>query len=356
MAPTTAGWGGDVVVAAPSENVSGAGTSIGALDAGSAPLRRDDFDGIEAYAVEGPPGLAVMAAALGAFGDKPDVVVSGPNAGLNTGKVRGTRWAKIDEFGHFNMASQSQGGTILDLGVRDRTTGTDPDTDTALCLDGYVTLTLLSPLEATAAHDVRVDQCGSTPGGSSSGRREHVSSSIPCAVEDPRNRPDCGAHLRILWGARMWVGRRHALQTLEPVGHLHTAVSVQVLTQPRELVGLLVLGMGQHVVAQLTKAGEELLTRRIDLLHLGHQALGLVLLLEHRVRDLLAPWDVVACGGVHDGLLSGLVSRQLADDVPEQITTPFGGCRVELSEQRPDLVVVVGQPIDDVLLSHDVLS
>lgn len=78
MAPTTAGWGGDVVVAAPSENVSGAGTSIGALDAGSAPLRRDDFDAIEAYAVEGPPGLAVMAAALGAFGDKPDVVVSGP--------------------------------------------------------------------------------------------------------------------------------------------------------------------------------------------------------------------------------------------------------------------------------------
>lgn len=211
----------DVVVAAPASDVSGAGTSIGALEAGAAPLRRDDFDGIEAYAVEGPPGLAVMAAALGAFGGKPDVVVSGPNAGLNTGtsiihsgtvgaaltghtfgsravafslapgdrwywetataiagdvvawvvgqpeltvlnvnvpavppgRVRGARWAKIDEFGHFNVASLEEEGTVLDLGVRDRTTGTDPECDTALCLEGYVTLTLLSPLEARPVPD-----------------------------------------------------------------------------------------------------------------------------------------------------------------------------------------------------------
>ncbi|HSK97614.1 MAG TPA: 5'/3'-nucleotidase SurE [Euzebyales bacterium] len=211
----------DLVVAAPEENVSGAGTSIGAMDAEAASLRRADFDGIEAYAVHGPPGLAVMAAALGAFGDKPDVVVSGPNAGLNTGtsiihsgtvgaaltghtfgshgvafsmapgerwywetaaalardvvtwvvrqpelvvlnvnvpalppgRVRGTRWARIDEFGHFNVASQSPDGVTLDLGVRDRRSGVAPDSDTALCLDGYVTLTLLSPLEARTAPD-----------------------------------------------------------------------------------------------------------------------------------------------------------------------------------------------------------
>ena len=36
-------------------------------------------------AIDGPPGLAVMAAALGAFGEPPDLVVSGPNAGMNTG-------------------------------------------------------------------------------------------------------------------------------------------------------------------------------------------------------------------------------------------------------------------------------
>ena len=38
-------------------------------------MRREDFDGVEAHAVHGPPGLAVMAAALGAFGGRPDVVV-----------------------------------------------------------------------------------------------------------------------------------------------------------------------------------------------------------------------------------------------------------------------------------------
>ena len=211
----------DIVVAAPAKDVSGAGTSIGALDETTARLSREDFDGIEAYAVDGPPGLAVMAAALGAFGGKPDMVVSGPNAGLNTGtsiihsgtvgaaltgrtfgsrsvafslapgerwhwdtvtavapdvvawviarpkvttlnvnvpalppaEIRGARWAKIDDFGHFNVASQSQGGRILDLGVRDRSTGSDPESDTALCLAGYVTLTLLSPLGAEPTPD-----------------------------------------------------------------------------------------------------------------------------------------------------------------------------------------------------------
>jgi 5'-nucleotidase len=212
----------DLVVAAPAEDVSGAGTSIGPLEAEDpTPLRRADFDGIEAYAVDGPPGLAVMAAALGAFGGKPDVVVSGPNAGLNTGtsiihsgtvgaaltgrtfgsrsvalsvapgdrwhwetaaacapaivgwvlrqpdlvtlnvnipavppeEVRGARWARIDDFGHFSVASHGGDGTVLDLGVRDRRTGSDPGTDTALCLDGFVTLTLLQPLEAQPAPD-----------------------------------------------------------------------------------------------------------------------------------------------------------------------------------------------------------
>lgn len=212
----------EVVVVAPSADVSGAGTSMGPLDA-AAPtrLRRRDLDGIEAYGVDGPPGLAVLAAALGAFGDRPDVVISGPNAGLNTGtsiihsgtvgaaltgrtfgsrsvafsvapgerwhwetaaavapgivdwviardqpatlnvnvpalppeQVRGARWAELDAFGHFEVASQAEDGTVLDLGVRDRRSGTDPDSDTALCLDGYVTLTLLAPLTDEPAPD-----------------------------------------------------------------------------------------------------------------------------------------------------------------------------------------------------------
>jgi 5'-nucleotidase len=76
----------DVTVAAPSEDWSGAGTSIGRFDAQAGiPMRRVQLDGQLAYAIDGPPGLAVLAAALGAFGDPFDVVVSGINAGINTG-------------------------------------------------------------------------------------------------------------------------------------------------------------------------------------------------------------------------------------------------------------------------------
>lgn len=215
----------DVVVVAPATDVSGSGTGMGPLDA-ARPTRLDrrDLDGIEAYAIGGPPGLAVLAACLGAFGRVPDVVVSGPNAGLNTGssiihsgtvgaaltgrtfgakgvafsvapgdrwhwdtaaaiaasvvawviardepttlnvnvpalppdQIEGVRWADVDAFGHFSVATQSDDGTSLDLDVRDRRSGSDPNSDTALCLAGHVTLTLLTPV-AGAPHPSDVD-------------------------------------------------------------------------------------------------------------------------------------------------------------------------------------------------------
>ena len=76
----------DVIVATPAHDVSGSGTGIGRFDPETGvELRRIDFDGVEVYSLDGPPGLAVMAAALGAFGTAPDLVVSGINAGINTG-------------------------------------------------------------------------------------------------------------------------------------------------------------------------------------------------------------------------------------------------------------------------------
>ncbi len=42
---------------------------------------------ITAYAIDGPPGLCVCAGRLGAFGDPPDIVVSGVNPGCNTGRA-----------------------------------------------------------------------------------------------------------------------------------------------------------------------------------------------------------------------------------------------------------------------------
>lgn len=207
----------DVVVVAPRHNMSGTGTGMGVVH-DTIPLERRDIDDIEAYVLDGPPGLAVMSAALGAFGPPPDLVVSGVNAGLNTGhsiihsgtvgaaltahtfggrgiavslapsepwhwetaaplaariarwaldhrprttlnvnvpavppdQVTGIRWAPLDSFGHFNVASADPAAEELTLEVTDRSTGRSPDSDTALCLGGYVTLTAIEPVgEAT---------------------------------------------------------------------------------------------------------------------------------------------------------------------------------------------------------------
>jgi 5'-nucleotidase len=81
--------GHDVVIAAPEEDSSGSSAAIGRIRADQQIESRSvvlpDAPGIPAHAVAGPPGLAVLAACLGAFGAPPDAVVSGINAGPNTG-------------------------------------------------------------------------------------------------------------------------------------------------------------------------------------------------------------------------------------------------------------------------------
>lgn len=77
----------DVIVAAPKADMSGSGTGIGRFDVDAGveltPVSMEEVS--TAYSIDGPPGLAVTAAALGAFGRQPDLVVSGINAGINTG-------------------------------------------------------------------------------------------------------------------------------------------------------------------------------------------------------------------------------------------------------------------------------
>jgi 5'/3'-nucleotidase len=81
----------DVVVVAPDREMSGSAAAIGqvhvevGIDAERIDLPR--LDGVPAYAVAGPPGLCVLTARLGGFGDPPDVVVSGINPGCNTGRA-----------------------------------------------------------------------------------------------------------------------------------------------------------------------------------------------------------------------------------------------------------------------------
>lgn len=80
----------DVLIVAPDGEYSGSGAALGAFspDQGLA-VRRMELDGlesVEAWALAGPPALTVLAARLGAFGEPPEFVVSGINAGCNTGR------------------------------------------------------------------------------------------------------------------------------------------------------------------------------------------------------------------------------------------------------------------------------
>jgi len=78
---------GDVTVIAPDTEYSGAGAAIGAIWEQTPHVTRHRLEGIaEAWAVNGPPALAVMYARLGAFGEPFDLVVSGINPGANVGR------------------------------------------------------------------------------------------------------------------------------------------------------------------------------------------------------------------------------------------------------------------------------
>ena len=73
------------------EGHSGCGASIGKVTEGQVVLVTQvslpGAEGIPAFAVDGPPAFIVLAAVQGVFGARPDVVVTGPNAGLNLGPL-----------------------------------------------------------------------------------------------------------------------------------------------------------------------------------------------------------------------------------------------------------------------------
>ena len=91
LARTLVHRGHDVFVVAPASEHSGAGAAIG-------PIHRNDpaptwihdwpeLPGGVVVALEGPPALCTYGGCLGAFGAKPDLVVSGINPGHNTGHL-----------------------------------------------------------------------------------------------------------------------------------------------------------------------------------------------------------------------------------------------------------------------------
>ncbi|OBA70920.1 5'/3'-nucleotidase SurE [Gordonia sp. 852002-10350_SCH5691597] len=82
--------GHDVVVAAPTTERSGSGSSIGTIEHGThIAVQERHIDALgttPVFAVDCPPALAVIAACAGAFGPAPELVVSGINPGHNTGR------------------------------------------------------------------------------------------------------------------------------------------------------------------------------------------------------------------------------------------------------------------------------
>jgi len=88
-AAVRAGW--DVVVAAPDREASGSGAAMTAVRAdGEVVVERHRLPGIEtvpAYAVQAAPGFIAFTAVHGAFGRRPDYLLSGINLGPNTGRV-----------------------------------------------------------------------------------------------------------------------------------------------------------------------------------------------------------------------------------------------------------------------------
>lgn len=112
--------GHDVVVAAPADDRSGASAAIGGMRADESielvRVELEGLEGVECYSVAASPALIVIAACLGGFGASPDAVVSGINAGANTGRAvlhSGTVGAALTaaNFGRSGLAvSLAEGG------------------------------------------------------------------------------------------------------------------------------------------------------------------------------------------------------------------------------------------------------
>jgi 5'-nucleotidase len=78
--------GHEVVVAAPRSEASGMSAALTAVtEGGRLLLETVVLDGVPAYGVAASPGYIAVLAGLGAFGERPDLLLSGINRGANAG-------------------------------------------------------------------------------------------------------------------------------------------------------------------------------------------------------------------------------------------------------------------------------
>ncbi|PFG40240.1 5'-nucleotidase [Georgenia soli] len=100
--------GHEVVVAAPHRQYSGASAALTAQESDGQLVLVDKRPPglpaeVRAFGVKAAPGLIGFVASFGAFGDKPDIVMSGINLGANTGKAilhSGTVGAALSASSH----------------------------------------------------------------------------------------------------------------------------------------------------------------------------------------------------------------------------------------------------------------
>ena len=108
---------GDVIVAAPDKEYSGAGAALGTLHLLQPEIHRTTIDGAdEAWAVTGPPALCVMFARLGAYGPRFDLVVSGINPGANAGRA-------VYHSGTVGAALTARNGGVSAVAISQAVTG-----------------------------------------------------------------------------------------------------------------------------------------------------------------------------------------------------------------------------------------
>ncbi|MBJ30390.1 MAG: 5'/3'-nucleotidase SurE [Acidimicrobiaceae bacterium] len=108
---------GDVTVAAPDSEYSGAGASLGPMHLRRPEVHDAHVDGVEqAWSVSGPPGLCVIYGRLGLFGDPFDLVVAGINPGMNVGR-------SVYHSGTVGAALTARNGGVTGIAVSQAVTG-----------------------------------------------------------------------------------------------------------------------------------------------------------------------------------------------------------------------------------------
>jgi len=108
---------GDVTVAAPDTEYSGAGASLGTMHLRRPEVHDARIEGVDrAWSVSGPPGLCVIYGRLGLFGDPFDLVVAGINPGMNVGR-------SVYHSGTVGAALTARNGGITGIAVSQAVTG-----------------------------------------------------------------------------------------------------------------------------------------------------------------------------------------------------------------------------------------